>query len=230
MLNPTLRKTRRVFDSPFREDAGKEKRNLADLSPVDAWLELGLIDERAVPTRRGEIFSLFSRGEGLAVAVALEDPDYPVEELVHDLANLRAGHRFRPFAKTESRLGLICRQAFGFKDCPGYLKGGLPPEYGEGAAEILRDRKGFLEGSEGFQDDLKSGDLERAAIEWRSLLRLIAQAPCEGPGRWSELQREARRLVGRESKPEEMPLLPEVPARQRVRFERPLPTGYGLAG
>lgn len=230
LLNPTLRKTRRVFDSPFREDAGKEKRNLADLSPVDAWRELGLIDDQAVPTDRGEIFSLFSRGEGLAIAVALEDEDYPVEELIHDLANLRAGHRFRSYAKTESRLGLVCRQAFGFNDCPGYLKGGLPLEYGEGASEILRDRKGFVAGGNGFQDDLKSGDLERALIEWRSLLSLISQSPVLKSDRWAQLQGEARRLVGRDSKEEALPLLPEIPARQRSRFQRPESAGYGLAG
>ena len=230
LLNPTLRKTRRIFDSPFREDGGTGRQNLADLSPVDAWRELGLIDEQAIPTGRGEIFSLFSRGEGLAIAVALEDEDYPIEELVHDLANLRAGHRFRSYAKTESRLGLVCRQAFGFNDCPGYLKGGLPLEYGEGATEILRDRKGFLAGGDVFEDDLKSGDLERAAIEWRSLLSLIAQGPVSENLRWTELQVEARRLVGKDSREEELPLLPSMPARQRVRFKPALSASYGLAG
>jgi hypothetical protein len=230
LLNPTLRKTMRVFDSPFREDAGKEKRNLADLSPVDAWRELGLIDGQAVPTGRGEIFSLFSRGEGLAIAVALEDEDYPLEELIHDLANLRAGHRFRSYAKTESRLGLVCRQAFGFNDCPGYLKGGLPLEYGEGASEVLRDRKGFMAGGDGFQDDLKSGDLERARIEWRSLLSLIAKGPSLENARWTELQGEARRLVGKDSREEGLPLLPALPARQRQRFKPTLSPNYGLAG
>jgi len=230
LLNPTLRKTRRIFDSPFREDGRKDRQNLADLSPVDAWRELGLIDDQALPTGRGEIFSLFSRGEGLAIAVALEDEDYPVGELVHDLANLRAGHRFRSYAKSESRLGLVCRQAFGFNDCPGYLKGGLPLEYGEGAMEILRDRKGFLAGGDLFQDDLKSGDLERAAIEWRSLLSLIAQGPASENPRWTELQVEARKLVGKDSREEELPLLPDIPARQRERFKPTLSASYGLAG
>jgi superfamily II DNA/RNA helicase len=230
LLNPTLRKTRRIFDSPFREDGGTGRQNLADLSPVDAWRELGLIDDQAIPTGRGEIFSLFSRGEGLAIAVALEDEDYPIEELVHDLANLRAGHRFRSYAKSESRLGLVCRQAFGFNDCPGYLKGGLPLEYGEGATEILRDRKGFLAGGDVFEDDLKSGDLERAAIEWRSLLSLIAQGPVSENLRWTELQVEARRLVGKDSTEEELPLLPSMPARQRERFKPALSASYGLAG
>ena len=40
------------------------------------------------------IFSFFHGGEGLAVAVALEDETYPIDELVFDLANIRAGPRF----------------------------------------------------------------------------------------------------------------------------------------
>ncbi len=223
LLNPPLRKTTRVFDSPFREGQDQGRRNLADLSAVEAWRELGLIDDQALPTKRGEIFSFFSRGEGLAVAVALEDSDYPVEELAYDLANLRAGHRFRSLAKSESRIGLVCRQAFGFKDCPGYLKGGLPLEYGEGATEVLRDRRAFLAESE----ELKAGDVERVGVEWKSLLALIAAGPVLENERWSELQAQAKSLIGKESHAEELPALPEIPSRQRERFERPLLGNYG---
>jgi hypothetical protein len=223
LLNPPLRKTTRVFDSPFREEESKGRQNLAELSTVEAWRELGLVDDQALPTKRGEIFSFFSRGEGLAVAAALEDLDYPVDELAYDLANLRAGHRFRSLAKSESRLGLVCRQAFGFKDCPGYLKGGLPLEYGEGATEVLRDRRAFLDESE----DLKAGDLERVSVEWKSLLALIARGPTLEDERWNELQAQARSLIGTESNVEELPVLPEMPSRQRERFERSLPKNYG---
>ena len=223
LLNPPLRKTTRVFDSPFREEESKGRQNLAELSTVEAWRELGLVDDQALPTKRGEIFSFFSRGEGLAVAAALEDLDYPVDELAYDLANLRAGHRFRSLAKSESRLGLVCRQAFGFKDCPGYLKGGLPLEYGEGATEVLRDRRAFLDECE----DLKAGDLERVSVEWKSLLALIARGPTLEDERWNELQAQARSLIGTESKVEELPVLPEMPSRQRERFERSLPKNYG---
>ena len=59
LLNPPLRKTTRVFDSPFREEQNQDRRNLADLSAVEAWRELGLIDDQALPTKRGEIFSFF---------------------------------------------------------------------------------------------------------------------------------------------------------------------------
>lgn len=219
LINPPLRRTTRIFDSPFRNQGGEDSENLGNLSPVEAWRALGLVDDRAVPTRRGEIFSFFSRGEGLAIAVALEDSEYPLDELVYDLANLRAGHRFRAFAKSESRLGLVCRQAFGFKDCPGYLKGGLPLEYGEGAAEILRSRKAFSSQSDAGFEDLKSGDLERAGIEWRSLLALIARGPSLEDDRWMGLQSEARSLVGKDARKEDLPLFPEMPSRQRSRFE-----------
>lgn len=223
LLNPPLRKTTRVFDSPFREVDEKENTKLADLSPVEAWHELGLVDDRALPTKRGEIFSLFSRGEGLAIAVALEDVDYPVEEMIYDLANLRAGHRFRSHAKTESRLGLVCRQAFGFNHCPGYLKGGLPIEYGEGAMEVLRDHKASIwEG-----EDLKSGDLERVRVEWKSLLSLIAKGPELADARWVELQGQARSLVGKDPVLEELPVLPELPGRQKERFARSVSSGQG---
>src|SRR5437660_6616490 len=63
-------------------------------SPAYAWRHLGLVESDGTPTRRGMIFSFFHGGEGLAVAVALEDEIYPIEELVFDLANIRAGPRF----------------------------------------------------------------------------------------------------------------------------------------
>ena len=63
-------------------------------SPTYAWRHLGLVESDGTPTRRGVIFSFFHGGEGLAVAVALEDETYPIDELVFDLANIRAGPRF----------------------------------------------------------------------------------------------------------------------------------------
>ena len=84
-----------------------------NLSPSEAWYELGLIDQEAHPTIRGEIFSFFSRGEGLAIAAAVEDEKYPIEELIKDLANLRAGHRFRGYVSSESRLDMVCRETYG---------------------------------------------------------------------------------------------------------------------
>ena len=218
LINPTLRKVRRIYDSPFKEGSADSKVNLDDLSPAEAWFKLGLIDAECVPTPRGEIFSLFHGGEGLAVAVSLEDETYPVDEIVEDLANLRAGHRFSSFADSDSRMALVCREAFGFSDCTGYLKAGLPVEYGEGAVEALANGEQLL--ANGVADmEFSHGDLERLDIEWRSLLRLIAHAPKLDTPRWSDLQEAALRVIGPLTGPmDALPEFPELPERQRHRY------------
>ena len=219
LLNPPMRKVKRVYDSPFREQNGTHHGNdLNNLSPSEAWYELGLIDQKARPTQRGEIFSFFARGEGLAIAAAIEDEKYPVEELILDLANLRAGHRFRGYASCESRLTMVCREAYGLRDCRGYLKGGLPEEYGEGAMEVIRNRKKFLTKSN-ENKDLHSGDIERVNIEWRSLLSLIAYAPTLELGRWHELQEIAKKIIGETNISDDLPDLPDLLPNQRMRFE-----------
>ena len=226
LINPQLRRTSRSFDSPFLEDNRARDEDLSSVSPVQAWYILGLIDENARPTDRGRVFSQFSRGEGLAIAVGLEDETYPVEELIYDLANLRAGHRFRSWAGTESRLSALCRQAFRFRDCPGYLRAGLPPEYGEGGVDFIRDRSLF-EGIKNLNiEDLGTGDIERLIIEWKSLLDLIVHRPDLGIERWTELQGIAKKLVGSGEKTEDLPTLPELPVRQRRRFEGPNRRGF----
>ncbi|MFL6529787.1 MAG: DEAD/DEAH box helicase, partial [Chthoniobacterales bacterium] len=63
-------------------------------SPAYAWRRLGLVEEDGTPTRRGIVFSFFQGGEGLAIAAALEDEKYPINDLVFDLANIRGGPRF----------------------------------------------------------------------------------------------------------------------------------------
>jgi replicative superfamily II helicase len=219
LLNPPLRKTTRIYDSPFKENKDAVRaRNLGTLSAAEAWFELGLIDEHAKPTQRGKVFSCFSRGEGLAIAVALEDPHYPVEELVLDLANLRAGHRFRPFSQADSRLSLVCRESFGFKDCPGYLKAGLPLEYGEGAAEVIRDET-MIQANEIKDVDISLGDWERVKVEWKSLLSLISQSPSFSYPRWESLQEKTREIIGLREISENLPVLPEIPTRQKQRFQ-----------
>lgn len=176
-------------------DGGIERK----MSPALAWRRLALVDPMGVPTRRGNIFSFFYQGEGLAIAAALEDETYAVDELVFDIANLRAGHRFEEEeAARGSRLGSICREAYPREDFPGYLEGGVPPAYGDGAAEVLReisDHMGARQTRSG--EILRAGDIERAYLEWRSLLRQIAFAPDYEWDRWQELQHEARRLLQR---------------------------------
>jgi len=142
--------------------------------------------------------------------------------MIYDLANLRAGHRFRTWAKSESRLSALCRQAFGFRDCPGYLRTGLPLEYGEGGVDFIRERALVQSLTHGEGEDLATGDVERLVIEWKSLLDLVVHAPSLGIGRWQELQVMAKKLGGGQAQASELPVLPELPVRQRRRFEGPL--------
>jgi superfamily II DNA/RNA helicase len=188
-------------------------------SPAIVWYRLGLIDENARPTRRGRLFSYFNHGEGLAVAAALEDESYPVEQLVYDLANLRAGHRFSPFDKGADRLALACRAAYGEANFDGYLKKGVPEAYGEGASEVLMSlEKNPMRLSQMTDEELSSGDIERARLEWRSILNHCASAPDMDWDRWTELKRNAAWLV--ESMPKENTLdFPALTAAQRSRHK-----------
>jgi hypothetical protein len=156
-----------------------------------------LIDESGKPTRRGVLFSFFNHGEGLAIGAALEAADYPLEDLVFDLGNLRAGHRF---ALDESqfggRLGLICQQTYHRVDFAGYLEMGVPPAYGAGAAEVIRDVvENQTPRHKLVNKLLRHGDIERAITEWRSLLRQIVQAPDYAWDRWRALKRMSEQFV-----------------------------------
>src|SRR4029079_15023612 len=82
-------------------------------SPAYAWRRLGLVEPDGTPTRRGVVFGFFQAGEGLAVAAALEDESYPIDDLVFDLANIRAGPRFAgDEAPLGGRLGALCQQRY----------------------------------------------------------------------------------------------------------------------
>jgi len=159
-------------------------------SPAYAWRQLGLIDAAGVPTQRGILFSFFHHGEGLAIAAALEDESYPIEELVFDLANLRAGPRFAgddsPYG---GRLGALCQRVYDRADLPGYLDMGVPLDYGAGASEVVREivEQGASR-TRLLTESLRQGDIERALIEWRSLLRHITWAPTYGLPRWEALK------------------------------------------
>ncbi|MDZ4288394.1 MAG: DEAD/DEAH box helicase [Prosthecobacter sp.] len=180
--------------------AGREPRRG---SPIHAWRTLGLIDAAGVPTRRGEIFSFFQHGEGLAIAAALEDEGYPIEDLVPHLANLRGGSKFDFAVACDSeRLAAVCRNTYGFINHHGYLENGLPTDYGEGAAELLDLllHPDHAEGRDTRQDDVAEGDISRAYVEWLSLLRHISHAPAHPWRRWQALQDEARRVLKRHDK------------------------------
>ncbi|HEY3900662.1 MAG TPA: DEAD/DEAH box helicase [Chthoniobacter sp.] len=162
-------------------------------SPAHAWRRLGLIDATGAPTQRGILFSFFHHGEGLAIAAALEDGKYPIEELVFDLANLRAGPRFAgddsPYG---GRLGALCQRIYERVDLPGYLDMGVPLDYGDGASEVVRAivEQGTAR-NRLLTESLRQGDLERALVEWRSLLRHIVWAPDYDLERWRELKNAA---------------------------------------
>lgn len=194
------------------------------LTPAFAWRRLGLIEPGGAPTRRGTIFSFFHHGEGLAVAAALEQEEYAIGDLIFDLANLRAGHRFT--AETENpyggRLGNLCQRVYGRGDYPGYLEMGVPTDYGDGAAEAVAeltrrpaDRRRLL------TDQLRLGDLERALTEWRSLLAHAAAAPDYEWPRWREFQAAARQMAGVTHAGGALPVFPPLsPAQQRRHQHR----------
>jgi superfamily II DNA/RNA helicase len=171
-------------------------------SPIHAWRTLGLIDADGVPTRRGEIFSFFQHGEGLAVVAALEDESYPADDLVHHMANLRSGSKFDlPHDCGSERLAAVCRGTFGFVNHHGYLENGLPIDYGESAAELL-DAMLHPEqpGAQDLKADIAEGDISRAYIEWLSLLRHISHAPDHPWKRWVALKEAAKAVLKHHTK------------------------------
>ena len=194
-------------------------------TPAHAWRKLRLIDDRGIPTDRGRIMSLFQGGEGLAIAAALEDPHYPIEEIILHLVNLRAGHRFDldsiPHSEKivdsvgSERLAVACRQAYGPVDFEGYLQLGLPPNYGEGAAEVVSM---MLNGklhrlfSASSEIAFGPGDVDRAFVEWLSLLRHIRHAPDIDITRWEEFQSAATHELSRRDRKNALLSLPEIPA------------------
>jgi len=174
------------------------------------WRRLGLVDAQGVPTRRGRVVACFSGGDGLAIAAALEDTAYPLEELVYDLANLDAGFRFAADGdRWGGRLAYACRKAYGPTSIEGYLETGLPPKYGTGAETVVRRIHEDPASKVRFVSEfLGAGDIDRMIIEWRSLLRQIAHAaPLEWP-RWTELQAMAKAMLHEVHSPTETSLPP----------------------
>ena len=186
---------RRVSSSP--EIGESLSFNPAQGSPAYAWRKLGLVDKAGTPTSRGRLFSRFQSGEGLMIAAALEDPRYPMEDVITHLANLRGGPRFIDFADGPShRLATVARETYGHVDHEGYLEGGLCPGFGEGTCEALSmHRSGGMRALEKETDAIRRGDIERATLEWRSILRHILHAADPLFPRWHELQAAARQFL-----------------------------------
>jgi hypothetical protein len=185
-------------------------------SPAFAWRQLGLVLPEGVPTLRGTIFGFFNKGEGLAIAAAVEEEDYPIDFLVFDLANLRAGPRFAgEGAPLGGRLGALCARVYERADWEGYLEMGVPVTYGDGASEIVRDvvEHGGSKQSH-LSEHLRLGDIERAITEWLSLMRHVSTAPPLVHARWMELRRRAGEIAGRVTPPAVAEFPPLLPAQQ----------------
>ena len=163
------------------------------------WKKLGLIDAAGRPTERGAVASLFQHGEGLAVAAALEDQAYDAHALAWDLAELRAGERVASAGRNSSRLGACCRLTYKSLTAEGYLREGLPAGFGEGCAETLKAfaLHGKVPTADTEGHGPGPGDLERAVLEWRSTLQLIAHGPARPSQRWQQLRAAAEDVLGR---------------------------------
>jgi len=173
------------------------------------WRRLGLVNEDGTPTRRGQIVSFFQQGDGLAVAVALEDDGYALDELIYDVANLDAGFRFcGEENRWAGRLATACQERFGLQSIPGYLENGVPPKYGSGAEQVVSGiHKNPLSKHGWVTELLGAGDIDRVIIEWRSLLRQVAHAPDLDWPRWRALQKTAKAILCET----ESPTLTELP-------------------
>jgi hypothetical protein len=187
------------------------------------WRRLGLVDATGLPTRRGRVMSFFSQGDGLAVAVALEDESYHIDELVYDLANLDASFRFcQDENRWAGRLAMVCQRAYGIQSIPGYLENGVPPHYGWGASDVVHSvHKDPLSKSRWVTEFLGAGDIDRVIIEWRSMLRRIAHSPALEWARWTALQQLAKTILNETESPTETNL-PPLEYQQTKRIEHRL--------
>lgn len=215
---PTRRELPEVCrDCPYRPECEARKPTM---TPAMAWRSLGLLEPDGRPTLRGRVFSFFNHGEGLAVAAALERDDYPVEDIVYDLADIRAGHRFAgddsPYG---GRLGFVCQQTYSRADFPGYLEMGVPVGFGNGAGDVMRELS--LSGgnrSRLLTEELRLGDIERAQLEWRSLLRQLVAAPALEWPRWIDLQTAARIVLESVAAKTPRPPFPALSGDQTQRY------------
>lgn len=187
------------------------------------WRRLHLVDAAGRPTLRGRVVSFFSQGDGLAIAAALEEESYPLDELVYDLANLEAGFRFcGEDNRWGGRLAMVCQQRYGLQSIPGYLENGVPVGYGAGADPIVASvHKDPLAKQAWVTEALGAGDVDRVIIEWRSLLRQIAHAPDLDWPRWRALQAMAKAILD-ETKSPTLTELPPLEYHQTKRVDHRL--------
>lgn len=195
------------------------------------WQRTGVLDRRLRLTARGEIVSFFLGPEGLALAVALENRRYPLDDLVFDAANLFAGERFcGTNPRRLGRLAAECTRAYRRITIEGWLHEGVPVNYGSGASESVRALVEQGARRREVLDEVETagrGDLDRLLTEWRSLLRQAAAAgPLEGDGaamtprdhflaeRWDNFRALARDWL-RDTREDRLPELPALTPDQR---------------
>jgi superfamily II DNA/RNA helicase len=214
------------------------------------WQRTGVLDRNLRLTVRGEIVSFFLGPEGLALAAALEDRRYPIDDLLFDSANLFAGDRFS--GTNPRRLGRLadaCTRAYRRLSVDGWLHEGVPLQYGSGASEAVRGLVAEGASAREIMDEVETagrGDIDRLLTEWRSLLRQVAGAgPLLGDGatmtgrdhfiaeRWDDFRALARHWLN-ESPSNTLPDLPPLTADQRrvinhsvLRNPRPPAPGHG---
>lgn len=218
--------TREVFpEDCARCDLVDKCRNLPPATGTAMiWQRLGLVAAAGVPTRRGRVVGFFHLGDGLGIAAALEDERYALEELVYDLADLHAGFRFAGQEnRWGGRLARASQRLFGIQTIPGYLEHGVPAEYGSGAEQIVASvHQNPLNKSAWVTDWLGAGDIDRAIIEWRSLLRQVAHSPELDWPRWLAFRQLARAILNETASPT-LTDLPPLEHRQTKRIEHSLP-------
>ena len=197
LYQPPEREREVVDENNFEKLSGFAENTVQKGSIVSDWFKFGLIGGDFKPTIRGRIFSFFNGGEGYAVVAAIEDESYDIEDLVFDLANLRAGGRFQLSQNksgSSSRLADCCRLLFLSANVKGALKSGIPITYGAGASEIIREIHFGAQMSRFESDLILRGDVERAYLEWKSMLRHISSLPELDNARWLKLQEKCRQI------------------------------------
>lgn len=187
------------------------------------WRRLGLVEADGIPTQRGRIMSFFQQGDGLAIAAAIEDDSYPLEELIYDVANLDAGFRFcSEDSRWGGRLAMVCHEKYGHQTISGYLENGLPLKYGSGAEHVVAGvHKNPASKAAWITELLGVGDIDRVIIEWRSLLRQVAHAPKLESERWTAFQKMAKAILNETESPT-LTDLPPLDYHQSKRIEHRL--------
>ena len=93
---------------------------------------------------------------------------------------------------------------------------GTPVQYGSGASEVIREVVSNPSARYKLTtDSLRAGDIERALMEWRSLLRHIVHAPAYDWERWRELKNAAQHFIENTTSPALLEFPPLLAAQQR---------------